>query len=125
MVLSHFVLDALVHVVGLPLAFEGSPKIGLGLWAHLPLELCIETVMTIAGIAIYLGVAGALAPAPARFGVPIVIAVFAAGTWSPLFTTVAPEPRQLAPGWIGVPLLLAALSYGLDRTRFQRTSRSP
>jgi hypothetical protein len=124
-VFSHFVLDALVHVVGLPLAFEGSPKIGLGLWTHLRLELCIETVMTVAGIAIYLGVAGAMAPARSRFGVPIVVAVVAAGTWSQLFATVAPEPRQLAPGWIGVPLVLGALCYGLDRARVQRTSRSP
>src|SRR5260370_42518339 len=31
-VLSHFVLDALVHVAGLALAGENSPKIGLGLW---------------------------------------------------------------------------------------------
>jgi hypothetical protein len=124
-VFSHFVLDAVVHVVGLPLAFEGSPKIGLGLWTHLPLELCIETAMTIAGIAIYLGVAGASAPARSRFGVPIVVAVFAAGTWSQLLITVAPEPRQLAPGWIGVPLLLGALSYGLDRRRVHRAGRVP
>ncbi len=31
-VLSHFLLDGLVHVAGLPLVGENSPKVGLGLW---------------------------------------------------------------------------------------------
>ena len=31
-VLSHFLLDGLVHVAGLTLVGENSPKVGLGLW---------------------------------------------------------------------------------------------
>ena len=52
-VLSHFLLDGLVHVAGLPLAGENSPKIGLGLWNHMPLELALETLMALAGLVVY------------------------------------------------------------------------
>ena len=31
-VVSHFVLDGVVHVQGLPVAGPGSPELGLGLW---------------------------------------------------------------------------------------------
>ena len=57
--LSHFLLDGLVHVAGLPLIGENSPKLGLGLWNHLPLELSLETLMAIGGIVIYWRITGA------------------------------------------------------------------
>ena len=53
-VLSHYLLDGIVHVAGLPLAGENSPKLGLGLWKHMRLELTIESLMAGAGIAVYL-----------------------------------------------------------------------
>jgi hypothetical protein len=58
LVLSHFVLDALVHVAGLPLAGENSPKIGLALWNHMGPELVLETLMAVGGVVMYLKVAG-------------------------------------------------------------------
>ena len=57
-VLSHFLLDGLVHVAGLPLIDESSPKLGLGLWNHMPLELTLETVMALAGVVIYWQLSG-------------------------------------------------------------------
>lgn len=51
--LSHFVLDAVVHVEGLPLAGRGSPKIGLGWWSDMPLALTFESVLTIGGVILY------------------------------------------------------------------------
>jgi hypothetical protein len=44
-VFSHFVLDALVHVVGLPLLGPGSYRLGLGLWQHTGLELALECLI--------------------------------------------------------------------------------
>ena len=49
MVVSHFLLDGLVHVAGLPLAGEDSPKFGLGLWRNMPL-LTLKTLMSVAGV---------------------------------------------------------------------------
>jgi hypothetical protein len=118
-VLSHFVLDAVVHIAGLPLAGENSPKIGLGLWRHLPLELSIETLMAGVGVAIYLQVAGPRAAGLSRYGMAIFAALAAALTWMQLFTAAPPNPNQLAVGWIVAPLVFSAVAYGLDRPRVQ------
>src|SRR5690242_10186135 len=52
-VLSHFVLDGIVHVKGLPLAGADGPSFGLGLWRNLWLELTIEVAMAALGLMIY------------------------------------------------------------------------
>jgi hypothetical protein len=114
-VVSHFVLDALVHVAGLPLAGENSPKIGLGLWNYMPLELSLETLMAVAGVAIYWGVAGG--SAVSRWGIGIFMALLTVLTWSQLFLVKPPTPSQLVPGWIIAPLVFAAIPYALDRRR--------
>jgi hypothetical protein len=121
-VLSHFLLDGLVHVAGLPLAGENSPKLGLGLWKHLPLELTLESLMALAAVVVYLRMAGAAAPAVSRWGVSIFMALLTALTWTQLFLTRPPPPAQLIPNWIGAPLVFAALVYVLDR---QRVARQP
>ncbi len=70
-VLSHFLLDGLVHVAGLPLIGEGSPKLGLGLWEDMPVELGLETVMALAGIAVYWKLAGS--SSVSRYGMTIFV----------------------------------------------------
>jgi hypothetical protein len=51
---SHFVLDFLVHVPDLPVLSEGSPKLGLGLWAHMPIALAVELAFACAALVVYL-----------------------------------------------------------------------
>lgn len=56
-VFSHWVLDFLVHGPDLPLLFEGSPKVGLGLWTSGPgllFSIFLEVVLLAAGIAVYI-----------------------------------------------------------------------
>ena len=53
-VLSHWLLDALVHVPELPLAGAGSMKLGLGLWRHMPAALALESLLVVAGLWLYL-----------------------------------------------------------------------
>lgn len=56
-VFSHWILDFFVHGPDLPLLFEGSPKVGLGLWTSGP-GLIISGILEIAllagGSAIYI-----------------------------------------------------------------------
>lgn len=52
-VVSHWPLDVLVHLPDLPLAGEGSRRLGLGLWNSLPATLAVELLTFGAGIAIY------------------------------------------------------------------------
>ncbi len=49
-VFSHWVLDVLVHVPELPLLGAASPRLGLGLWNHLPLALAVEALLVIGGV---------------------------------------------------------------------------
>jgi hypothetical protein len=53
-VTSHWFLDVLVHFPDLPLAGDGSPQLGFGLWANLPLTIAIELLTLGAGVAVYL-----------------------------------------------------------------------
>jgi hypothetical protein len=55
LVVSHWVLDAVVHVPDLPLTPWGSTRIGLGLWNSRPLTLSVELALFAFGLAIYLG----------------------------------------------------------------------
>ena len=118
-VLSHYVLDGLVHVAGLPLAGENSPKLGLGLWNHLRLELALETVMAIAGVAIYWKLRGARGSALSRYGMAIFVLVVTMMTWSQLAATSPPPWREMTVSLLVVPLAFSAVAYGLDwkRTR--------
>jgi membrane-bound metal-dependent hydrolase YbcI (DUF457 family) len=56
LVFSHWVLDFIVHVPDLPLLFEGSPVVGLGLWGSGPglvISGILEVGLLVGGIAIY------------------------------------------------------------------------
>ena len=51
-VLSHWLLDLLVHVPDLSLA-GGEPRIGLGLWNHPAIEMPLEIAITFGALAYY------------------------------------------------------------------------
>jgi hypothetical protein len=116
---SHFVLDALVHVAGLPLAGQHSPKIGLGLWTHMPLELGLETLMSVAAVAIFWKPAAV--SALSRYGVASFMALLCAMTWTQLWMTTPPVAAQLIPSWVVSPILFGAIVYALDRKRVAAT----
>jgi hypothetical protein len=121
LVLSHFVLDGLVHVPELPLAGRNSFKVGLSLWNHMPLELCLETVMAIVGLAIYWKLGG---NSPGRrWGVAVFIVLLTVLTWTQLWTVTPPVPSQLVPSWIIAPLVFSAIPYALDRKRTAAQNR--
>ncbi len=53
-VFSHWVLDFIVNP-GLPLLFEGSPKVGLGLWtSNFPLSVILDLGLFVVGLVIYI-----------------------------------------------------------------------
>ncbi len=53
-VLSHWLLDAIVHRPDLPLGFSGGPYIGLGLWNSLAGTLVTELAIFAGGVWLYL-----------------------------------------------------------------------
>lgn len=54
LVFSHWVLDFIAHDSDLPLLFNGSPLVGLGLESSLAVGLIMELSLLAGGIAIYL-----------------------------------------------------------------------
>lgn len=54
LVLSHWVLDLIVHIPDLPLYPGQSPKVGLGLWNSTILTALVEGILFIAGIILYI-----------------------------------------------------------------------
>lgn len=115
LVFSHFILDGLVHAPELPLLGENSPKIGLALWNHLPLELCLETLMALAGLAIYWKLSGG--SKATRWGMTLFTALLTALTWTQLFAKQAPSPSQLVPTWIVAPVVFSAIPFIFDWKR--------
>ena len=53
-VFSHFMLDLIVHVPDLPIFGQSSPKLGLGLWRHMPIALAIELALSAVALVLYL-----------------------------------------------------------------------
>jgi hypothetical protein len=96
-------------------AGEHSPKLGLGLWRQMPLELVLETALSVVAVALFWSTAAA--SKLSQYGMPSFLAMFCAATWSPLFMTQPPTEAQLIPGWIATPIVLGAIAYGLDRRR--------
>jgi len=54
LVISHWVLDWIVHIPDLPLVPGGGPRLGLGLWQSVAATVVVESVLLLAGLWIYL-----------------------------------------------------------------------
>jgi hypothetical protein len=90
-VFSHWLLDALVHAPELPLAGETSPRIGLGLWAHMGLALILEAAVLVVGLGLYLR--GASLSCRRRIGL-VATAIFTL-VLTVLGMTLAPPPPSI------------------------------
>src|ERR1044072_5862045 len=55
LVLSHWLLDLVMHVPDMPLTLTGPDRLGLGLWRSLPMSLALEVAAFAAGVLIYVG----------------------------------------------------------------------
>ncbi|HEX4441441.1 MAG TPA: hypothetical protein VH854_15300 [Thermoanaerobaculia bacterium] len=113
-VVSHWVLDVIVHRRDMPLGLQG-PYYGLDLWGSLPLTLAVEAVVFGAGIAIYLA-----ATRPRDLvGVWAFWALVAFLTVSWLGSVLGPPPpSERAVEWIGLAMwLLVPWGWWIDRHR--------
>jgi hypothetical protein len=105
-IFSHWVLDALVHVPGLPLLGAGSAKIGLGLWSNVPVALTLEGAITLCGLGLFLWGSG-LRGRPAVTLCAIVLAALAMTIFGMLASEPPPDVRMQALASIIVMLAVA------------------
>jgi hypothetical protein len=52
LVVSHWVLDLVVHTADLPI-YPGGPRVGLGMWRSVPATMVVEALILGAGVTIY------------------------------------------------------------------------
>ncbi len=105
LVVSHWVLDFIVHRPDLPL-WPGGPKVGLGLWNSWPGSISVELLLFGAGLWLYLN-ATRVSDRVGSWAIWTLIALLSLGWLAALFGPPPTDTHQLALGaliiWITVP----------------------
>ena len=114
-VLSHWVIDWLVHRPDLPL-YGNSMKVGLGLWNHVALSLGLEVLVLIGGLWLYLTKSRAISTA-GRYGPVVFALVMLAVQIASLVGPLPPSPATVAASGLGAYLVFAAVAGWIDRQR--------
>jgi hypothetical protein len=114
-VVSHWVLDAVVHRPDLPLVPGGATRVGLGLWNHPATEIVVELAVFFAGLVVYLRMTRALG-AGGHVSLWSFVLVVLFVHVQQLFGPPPPDERSLAllalTGWLVPPW-----GFWIDRTR--------
>lgn len=114
-VISHWLLDWLMHRPDLPLYPGASPVYGLGLWNSLPATLFLEFAVFAAGVAIYLRATQAV-DRKGSAGLWALVALLVAVHFGNLFGPPPPSVQAIA--WAGqAQWLIVAAGYWVDRHR--------
>ena len=115
LVVSHWVLDAVVHVPDLPLMPGGDTMVGLGLWQSRAATLAVEIPIFAAGIWLYMKSTRAVDKA-GQYGFVALVAFLAVIHAGNLFGP--PPPGVTAIAWVGqAQWLLVAWAYWVDTHR--------
>ncbi len=118
-VLSHWLLDFIVHFPDLPLYPGKSPLVGLGLWSSTVGTLVIEGAIFIIGIALYLNATVAKNNA-GRIVFWVLIALLISTHLSSLFAPAPPSVTALA--WSAqLQWVFVLLAYWADRNRIAKS----
>ncbi len=113
-ILSHFLLDLVVHVPDLPIWGEDSPKLGLGLWNNPTATLLLEPVTLAAGVGVYVALRSRRHPVrPGRLAglLLVLVALYLASFFGP------PPPSVTAIAVMDIIglLVLAGFAAWVDR----------
>jgi len=115
LVISHWVLDAIVHQPDLPLYPGSTTLVGLNIWSSLSLTLIIEGTLFALGVWLY---SRATTPSDSagRWGFVALVVCLIAIYASNLFGTPPPSPEAIA--WVGqLQWLLVLWGYWIDKHR--------
>jgi membrane-bound metal-dependent hydrolase YbcI (DUF457 family) len=114
-VVSHWVLDFVVHQPDMPL-YPGGPKLGLGLWSSVAGTVLVEALMFVAGIWIYLRTTRAR-DRIGRYGLGALLALLLVSYLASLVSGAPPSVPAMAIGAIFFGWLFVAWAAWADRHR--------
>lgn len=115
LVLSHWLLDALVHIPDLPLAPGSDARVGLGLWQSRAATLLVEVPLFVVGVWLYTRGTRPL-DAAGRWGLVGLVALLALIQAGNVFGPPPPDVNAIA--WVGqAQWLLVLWAWWLDRHR--------
>lgn len=115
LVVSHWVLDLVVHQPDLPL-YPGGPTFGLGLWHSVGGTLLVEGLLWVAGVAVYVTTTRAR-DAAGHYGLWALLFLILGSYLSALVAGPPPSVRTLAIGAIVFGSLFVAWAAWADRHR--------
>lgn len=119
LVVSHWVLDALVHVPDLPITPEGAARVGLGLWNSMAATLAVELPLFAAGVWLFARATWARLDTVGRWAFGALVAFLGLIHASNLLGPPPPNVATIA--WVGqAQWLLVAWGYWVE-SRVART----
>jgi membrane-bound metal-dependent hydrolase YbcI (DUF457 family) len=113
-VVSHWLLDFLVHRPDLPL-WPGGPKVGLGLWNDWAVEVFLEVAIFAAGAWLYFGVTRAR-DRIGRYALWALLVFLFLGWIASLIAGAPPSQRSIAWGGVGM-WIVVPWAWWADRHR--------
>jgi membrane-bound metal-dependent hydrolase YbcI (DUF457 family) len=115
LVVSHWVLDFIVHRADLPLVPWSDFKVGLGVWNSIPLTIIIEGLIFCIGAWYYISLTEAKNKTGgySMWGLLLfLVAIYIMNMFS------APPPSDTAIGWVGLSQwIIIAWGYWVDKNR--------
>ncbi len=115
LVVSHWVLDYVVHIPDLPL-YPGGVKVGLGLWRSPAATIVAEALMFVVGVALYVGTTRAR-DRVGRYGLAAFVLLLVLSYVGSLFAPPPANTRGLAIGAIVFGWLFVGLAAWADGHR--------
>jgi predicted membrane channel-forming protein YqfA (hemolysin III family) len=115
LVVSHWVLDFVTHRPDIQL-YPGGAKLGLGLWNSPAATVIVESVMLLAGVAMYLRATRAR-DGIGQWGLWGLVVLLAGSYVSTLFTPTPTDVRALAIGGIFFEGVFVLVAWWVDRHR--------
>lgn len=115
LVVSHWVLDVVTHRPDMPF-YPGSVEVGLGLWRSPAATVIVESLMLIAGVAIYARVTRAR-DGIGRWGFPALVGLLAVSYAASFFSPLPTDMRAVAISGLVFELVFILVAWWVDRHR--------
>jgi hypothetical protein len=116
-VMSHWLLDVIVHTPDLPLWSDSSLKLGLGLWNNAVATYALEAILLLGGIWLYLSATTAVTRA-GRYGMSVFVVLLILVNIPNIFGPLQGDSKLvLATTALVAYLLFAAVAFWLDKKR--------